>query len=50
MDVLTPLWLALVRGETMQSVEIYTSAMCGFCFAAKRLLKQKGISFSEIDV
>ncbi|MEO1790121.1 MAG: glutaredoxin 3, partial [Pseudomonadota bacterium] len=21
-----------------------------FCFAAKRLLKQKGISFSEIDV
>lgn len=34
----------------MQTVEIYTSAMCGFCFAAKRLLKQKGISFSEIDV
>ena len=34
----------------MQSVEIYTSPLCGFCHAAKRLLKQKGINFSEIDV
>lgn len=34
----------------MQTVEIYTSAMCGFCFAAKRLLKQKDVSFAEIDV
>ncbi|SLN57614.1 Glutaredoxin-3 [Roseivivax jejudonensis] len=34
----------------MQSVEIYTSPLCGFCHAAKRLLTQKGVSFSEIDV
>lgn len=34
----------------MQLVEIYTSPLCGFCHAAKRLLKQKGVNFSEIDV
>ena len=34
----------------MKSVEIYTSPFCGFCHAAKRLLTQKGISFTEIDV
>ncbi len=34
----------------MQQVEIYTSPFCGFCHAAKRLLKQKGVNFSEIDV
>jgi glutaredoxin 3 len=34
----------------MSSVEIYTSPLCGFCHAAKRLLNQKGISFSEVDV
>ncbi|MEX0368845.1 MAG: glutaredoxin 3 [Ruegeria sp.] len=34
----------------MKAVEIYTSPLCGFCHAAKRLLTQKGISFTEIDV
>ena len=34
----------------MQPVEIYTSPLCGFCHAAKRLLNQKGVSFSEINV
>lgn len=34
----------------MKSVEIYTSPLCGFCHSAKRLLTQKGVSFSEIDV
>jgi len=34
----------------MKPVEIYTSPLCGFCHAAKRLLNQKGIDFSEIDV
>lgn len=34
----------------MQPVEIYTSPLCGFCHAAKRLLDQKGVDFSEIDV
>ena len=34
----------------MQSVEIYSSPLCGYCHAAKRLLTQKGVEFSEIDV
>ncbi|MBB94757.1 MAG: glutaredoxin 3 [Rhodobacteraceae bacterium] len=34
----------------MKSVEIYTSPLCGFCHAAKRLLTSKGVTFSEIDV
>ena len=34
----------------MKPVEIYTSPLCGFCHAAKKLLTTKGVSFSEIDV
>jgi glutaredoxin 3 len=34
----------------MQLVEIYTTPICGFCHAAKRLLQTKGVNFSEIDV
>ena len=34
----------------MQPVDIYTSPLCGFCHAAKRLLSQKGVNFSEIDI
>ncbi|WP_425092406.1 glutaredoxin 3 [Tropicimonas sp. S265A] len=34
----------------MQPVEIYTSPLCGFCHAAKRLLTQKEVAFSEVDV
>lgn len=34
----------------MKPVEIYTSPMCGFCHAAKKLLTQKGVSFAEVDV
>ena len=34
----------------MPQIEIYTSPLCGFCHAAKRLLSQKGASFAEIDV
>lgn len=34
----------------MKTVEIYTSPLCGFCHAAKRLLKQKDIEYTEIDV
>lgn len=33
----------------MAKVEIYTGMMCGFCSAAKRLLKQKGVAFEETD-
>ncbi|MEM9582279.1 MAG: glutaredoxin 3 [Pseudomonadota bacterium] len=34
----------------MAKVEIYTSQLCGFCHAAKRLLTSKGTSFEETDV
>ncbi len=34
----------------MQPVEIYTTPLCGFCHAAKRLLTSKGVTFSEIDL
>ncbi len=34
----------------MKTVEIYTSTFCGFCVAAKRLLKKKGVTFSEYNV
>lgn len=34
----------------MKPVEIYTTQICGYCAAAKRLLTEKGVSYSEIDV
>ena len=34
----------------MKPVEIYTSPLCGYCHAAKRLLNEKNVNFSEIDV
>lgn len=34
----------------MAPVDIYTTPLCGFCHAAKRLLSSKGVSFSEIDL
>lgn len=34
----------------MKPVEIYTSPLCGYCHAAKRLLNEKGINYSEVDV
>ncbi|MFT3972028.1 MAG: glutaredoxin 3 [Amaricoccus sp.] len=34
----------------MKPVTIYTTPTCGYCAAAKRLLKSKGVSFDEIDV
>ncbi|MBT6119734.1 MAG: glutaredoxin 3 [Rhodospirillaceae bacterium] len=34
----------------MAKVEIYTTMMCPFCFRALKLLKSKGVDFTEIDV
>ncbi|MDE0985888.1 MAG: glutaredoxin 3 [Yoonia sp.] len=34
----------------MQPVELYTTELCGFCHAAKRLLTSKGVSFSEVNL
>ena len=34
----------------MPKVELYTTASCAFCMAAKMLLKQKGLDYTEIRV
>ncbi len=34
----------------MARVEIYTSPLCGYCHAAKRLLAKKGVEFEETNV
>ena len=34
----------------MVDVEIYTSPFCSYCYAAKSLLKKKGVQFREYDV
>jgi glutaredoxin 3 len=34
----------------MPVIDIYTSPLCGYCHAAKRLLNAKGVTFNEIDV
>ncbi|MES2845692.1 MAG: glutaredoxin 3 [Pseudomonadota bacterium] len=34
----------------MKTVEIYTTPLCGYCHAAKRLLTKKGVPFTETDV
>jgi glutaredoxin 3 len=34
----------------MARVEVYTTAMCPYCVAAKRLLDERGIPYAEFDV
>jgi glutaredoxin 3 len=34
----------------VKPVEIYTTPICPYCMAAKRLLTRKGVAFTEIDV
>lgn len=34
----------------MTNVQIYTTANCAFCLAAKTLLKQRGFDYEEIRV
>jgi glutaredoxin 3 len=34
----------------MSNVQIYTTANCAFCLAAKTLLKQNGLDYEEIRV
>lgn len=34
----------------MKPVTLYTTPLCGYCAAAKRMLSGKGVSFQEIDV
>lgn len=34
----------------MAKIQIYTSIWCPYCTMAKRLLKEKGADFEEIDI
>jgi glutaredoxin 3 len=34
----------------MDKIRIYTTTTCGYCYAAKELLRQKGLQYEEIDV
>ena len=34
----------------MKKITIYLTQTCGFCHAAKRLLKERSISYEEIDI
>jgi glutaredoxin 3 len=34
----------------MKQVDIFTTPLCGYCHAAKRLLTQKGVSYREFDL
>ena len=34
----------------MPKVEIYATPTCPYCYRAKRLLKDKGVEYTEIDV
>ncbi len=36
--------------ETQARIEIYTTPYCPFCIDAKALLKQKAVTFTEIDI
>jgi glutaredoxin 3 len=36
--------------RVMPTVEIYTTPLCGYCHAAKTLLRRKGVDFAETDV
>lgn len=35
--------------EFMSDIVIYTRQLCGYCSAAKRLLEQKGVEYTEHD-
>lgn len=34
----------------MARVEIYSGMLCGYCWAAKRLLKKKGVAYEQVNV
>ena len=38
-----------MQGE-MAHVDIYTTPSCPYCVMAKRLMREKGVAFAEIDV
>ena len=39
-----------MRNHGVADIEIYTTPFCPFCAAAKKLLDEKGVAYTEIDV
>jgi glutaredoxin 3 len=39
-----------VTPSTPADVRIYTTKVCPYCFAAKRLLGARGVAYEEVDV
>jgi glutaredoxin 3 len=39
-----------LRSVTMPKIEVYSTAVCPYCVAAKNLLKAKGLEWSEVRV
>lgn len=42
--------MSKVEAKVEAKVEMYSSVLCPFCMAAKRLLSSKGVDFTEHDV
>ena len=40
----------MALGAKTMHIKIYTKPYCSFCFAAKRLLKKRGLDYEEIPV
>jgi len=40
----------LSQSAVSPSITVYTSAMCGYCVAAKNFLRSKGLQWNEIRV
>jgi glutaredoxin 3 len=40
----------MASGDNMKKVTLYTTDYCGYCRAAKHLLEQQIVPFTEIDV
>src|SRR5262249_44796574 len=44
------LWESVRAERDMSRIVLYTTPFCGYCQAAKRLLRDKALDFDEIDV
>jgi glutaredoxin 3 len=44
------LWRKSFRSLAMPKIEVYSTAVCPYCVAAKNLLKAKGLSWEEVRV
>jgi glutaredoxin 3 len=40
----------LLRSVVMPKIEVYSTAVCPYCVAAKNLLKSRGLEWSEVRI